>query len=120
MAKKTDSPDGPSKDGLRESTNRIWLAGLAAFARTQEEGNKLFETLVQEGENLQSRSRQQAEESTGDFMQRASHTWDQLGQVFENQVSVALDRLGVPTQRDIQALSERIEALKCKLEELQK
>lgn len=120
MAKKTDSPEGASNDGLWESTNRIWLAGLAAFARTQEEGSKFFETLVQEGENLQRRSRQQTEESAGDFLQRASHTWDQLGQVFENQVSTALDRLGVPSQRDIQALSERIEELNRKLEELQK
>ena len=120
MAKKTDSPDGPGNDGLWESTNRIWLAGLAAFARAQEEGNKLFEPLVQEGENLQRRSRQQTEEPAGDFRQRASHTWDQLGQVFENQVSAALERLGVPSQRDIQALAERIEELNRKLEELQK
>lgn len=120
MTKKNDSASATTTDGLWESTNRIWLAGLAAFARAQEEGNKFFDTLVKEGESLQRSARHQADESPNELLGRAIRGWDQLGQVFENQVSETLHRLGVPTQRDIQALSLRIEELNRKLEELQK
>jgi len=120
MAKKTENPSGPANDGLWESTNRIWLAGLAAFARAQEEGNKLFDTLVQEGERLQRQGQQHSEPPLEEMLEGARHTWDQLGQIFETQVAAALGRLGVPSQRDIQALSRRIEDLNRKLEELQK
>ena len=36
---------------IRESANQIWLAGLGAFSKAQQEGTKMFETLVEEGEN---------------------------------------------------------------------
>ena len=35
---------------IRDSAANIWLAGLGAFAKAQEEGGKLFEALVKEGE----------------------------------------------------------------------
>lgn len=34
---------------IKESTQQIWLAGLGAYAKAQEEGGKIFEALVQEG-----------------------------------------------------------------------
>ncbi|HET9044738.1 MAG TPA: phasin family protein, partial [Burkholderiales bacterium] len=42
---------------------------------------------------------------------RATATWDKLEQVFEDRVARALNRLGVPTNRDIQNLSKRVEEL---------
>ena len=36
--------EAPAVTNIRESANRIWLAGLGAFAKTQEEGEKLFQT----------------------------------------------------------------------------
>ena len=38
---------------LRKYTKQIWLAGLGAFSRAEEEGNKLFDSLVQVGEELE-------------------------------------------------------------------
>ena len=34
---------------VKESAQQIWLAGLGAFAKAQEEGSKVFEALVKEG-----------------------------------------------------------------------
>jgi len=38
---------------IRESANQIWLAGLGAFSKAQQEGSKMFEALVAEGERVQ-------------------------------------------------------------------
>lgn len=116
----TDKHDKPGDEGIWESTSRIWLAGLAAFSRAQEEGGKLFDTLVQEGEEIQQRSRERLDASVNTLVGRANHTWGQLGQVFEDQIAQTLDRLGVPTRQDIDELSQRIEDLQTKLDEQQK
>ena len=41
---------------FRKYTKQIWLAGLGAFSRAEEEGNKLFDALVKVGEELESSS----------------------------------------------------------------
>lgn len=42
---------------IRDSANQIWLAGLGAFSKAQQEGVEMFEALVAEGEKVQSRRR---------------------------------------------------------------
>jgi poly(hydroxyalkanoate) granule-associated protein len=78
----------------------------------------MFEGLVQEGRTVESRTRKLAESkmtqmsaSVGKAAKQATATWDKLEQVFESRVARALNRLGVPTNRDIQHLSKRVEAL---------
>ena len=36
---------------VKDSAQQIWLAGLGAFAKAQEEGSKVFDALVKEGSN---------------------------------------------------------------------
>jgi poly(hydroxyalkanoate) granule-associated protein len=44
-----DKKSGPQLSGaVKESAQQIWLAGLGAFSKAQEEGGKVFETLVKE------------------------------------------------------------------------
>ena len=40
---------------IRESANQIWLAGLGAFSKAEQEGVKMFEALVAEGEKVEER-----------------------------------------------------------------
>lgn len=107
---------------IRDSAQQIWLAGLGAFSKAQEEGGKVFEALVKEGNSIQRRTRALTEEkigemtgkmskAAGDITKQATHSWDKLEQVFEDRVSRALTRLGVPTSKDIQSLMARVEAL---------
>ncbi len=107
---------------VKESAQQIWLAGLGAFAKAQEEGTKVFETLVKEGGNIQMRTRAVAEgkigevtgkvsKVAGEVSKQATQSWDKLEQVFEQRVERALNRLGVPTSKDIQALIARVEEL---------
>ena len=48
----------------------------------------------------------------------ASGAWDKLEQVFEERVSKSLNRLGVPTYNDIQALSKQVDQLNASVQEL--
>src|SRR5206468_619621 len=45
---------------ILKSSHQIWLAGLGAFAKAQQEGMKVFDTLVKQGETLESKTRQVA------------------------------------------------------------
>jgi poly(hydroxyalkanoate) granule-associated protein len=107
---------------IKESAQQIWLAGLGAFSKTQEEGQKVFQALVKEGSSIQKRTmaatEHKIEEVTGrfakvagQFQKQANGTWDKLETVFEERVDRALARLGVPTHKDITTLSRRVEEL---------
>ncbi|UCE30757.1 MAG: phasin family protein [Burkholderiales bacterium] len=107
---------------VRESAQQIWLAGLGAFSKAQEEGGKVFSALVNEGMGLQKRTRSAAVEGVESVSERvskaadglsrqASESWDRLEQVFEERVDRALGRLGVPRNSDIQELIKRVDSL---------
>ena len=103
---------------VMESAQQIWLAGLGAFSKTQVEGKKVFETLVKQGEALESRTRHVAEatmetardQATKTF-EAASGKFDKLEQVFEARVHKSLNRLGVLTSKDVEALSNQVAQL---------
>jgi poly(hydroxyalkanoate) granule-associated protein len=93
---------------VKDSAQQIWLAGLGAFAKAQEEGGKVFEALVKEGESIQARTRKMTDEKIAVVAGKAVGTWDRLEQVFEDRVARALGSLGVPSKKDIEKLSRRV------------
>jgi poly(hydroxyalkanoate) granule-associated protein len=124
--KKAASPasllDGQLAQTVKDSAQQIWLAGLGAFSKAQEEGNKVFEALVKEGVTLQRKTQTVAEERIGNVtgkMQamagevgaKAGAQWDKLESIFEERTARALNKLGAPTAKDVATLSERVEAL---------
>jgi len=130
MPRKLKKADSAAHDNqvalkVKDSANQIWLAGLGAFAKTQESGSKLFDSLVKEGEAAQERTRKAAEETVEEakskvveMRKRASGRWDRLEKVFEDRVARALNRLGVPAAEDIQELSKRVDELNANIAEL--
>jgi poly(hydroxyalkanoate) granule-associated protein len=95
----------------RETATRIWLAGLGAFSKTQQEGVKMFEALVAEGEKFQERTKTAADERLAEVREKASETWDKIEKVFEDPAGRALHVLNVPTRKDIDVLSKRVHEL---------
>ncbi len=107
---------------VKESSTQIWLAGLGAFSKAQEEGTKVFEALVKEGAGLQKKVRKFADAQVADVTNevsgkiteatsKAAGAWDRLETVFEERVGRAVSRLGVPSKADIAALTARVEEL---------
>ena len=107
---------------VKESAQQIWLAGMGAFSKAQEEGTKVFEALVKEGLTLQKKTQGIAEEKLGDVAgkmsamadtvsAKAGQNWDKLEAIFEQRTAKAMSKLGVPTAKDVAALSARVDAL---------
>jgi poly(hydroxyalkanoate) granule-associated protein len=117
---KEASDDGKITQLVMSSAHQIWLAGLGAFAKAQAEGTKLFDSLVKEGEAVQARAGKVATAQMAQVSKNAAGAWDKLEQVFEDRVSKSLNRLGVPTYGDIQALSKHVNELNASVQELLK
>jgi poly(hydroxyalkanoate) granule-associated protein len=96
---------------IKNSANQIWLAGLGAFAKAQEEGTKVFDALVKEGETVQDRAKKTADDKIAEVKAKATGSWDKLEQVFEERVARALHSLSVPTSKDVETLSRRVSEL---------
>ncbi len=116
---------------ILESSRQIWLAGLGAFSKAQAGGMKVFETLVEQGEVLEKKTRHAAADAAAaargaakakakEVQAMAGGTWDKLEQVFEDRVARALSKLGVHTQSDVERLAERVDALSEAVNELLK
>jgi poly(hydroxyalkanoate) granule-associated protein len=141
MVKKFKSlSEGQLTQTVKESAQQIWLAGLGAFAKAQEEGGKVFDALVKEGEAIQKKTRKMADEKFADVRKtadekfadvrkvadakmaavtgKAAGTWDRLEQVFEDRVARALSSLGVPTKKEIDKLSKRVAELTATVQKL--
>ena len=107
---------------VKESAQQIWLAGLGAFSKAQEGGGKVFESLMKEGLSIQRKTQAVAEEKiseatskmanmAGDIQSKAGQQWDKLENIFEDRVAKALNKLGVPSAKDVEALIARIDEL---------
>ena len=126
LAKPAPRPAKPatpaSGKSIMESAQQIWLAGLGAFAKAQEQGGAMFETLLKEGSHLEQKTRNLAtgkvddvrdavESGVTQVRERTQETWDRLEQVFEDRVSRALAKLGVPGRKDLDDLLKRVDEL---------
>jgi poly(hydroxyalkanoate) granule-associated protein len=116
---------------VKESAQQIWLAGMGAFSKAQEEGTKVFETLVKEGLNLQKKTQGLAEDKISEVTGRmsamadnvtakAGQNWDKLEAIFEARTAKAMGKLGVPTAKDVDALVKRVDALAAAVARLSK
>ena len=114
---------------IKESARQIWLAGLGAYTKAEEDTGKIFEKLVKEGEEIESMTRGVVEkqfkavEDTVEGVkgkvegvkEKATDTFGKLENVFDQRVSKALIKLGIPTNKRIKELEARIEKLEAKL-----
>ena len=126
MVSKTLKKKVPAKQAKRvfevpvvDSAKDIFFAGLGVFSVAQQEGEKLigqgtrlFDKLVSEGARIEKKSLHFAENTVSDIRtdvekrlegvrQQANENWDQLGNLFDERVPAALERLGIPTSRDL-------------------
>ena len=138
-AKKTaKASEAPRTAGLvQDSAQQIWLAGLGAFAKAQEEGTKAFQALVKDGLSLQRQTKAAAEEKMAEASRKlstlaevttgltsgmgaglsslgakAAQPWDKLESIFEERVAKALAQLGIPSAAELAALRVEVQALK--------
>lgn len=123
------------KTEVIEFGQKVWLAGLGAFARARSEGPKLFEALVEEGSAVQDQTRDATQQAFKDAMSqmrgaadkrlatirgKANDTWDSMEKIFQSRVHKALQQLGMPTSQEIRALTRKVDELTHGVEALSK
>lgn len=135
MVTKLKKPNASNKSAMpltgsvKDSAQQIWQAGLGAFNKAQAEGTKAFEALVKEGVSLQRKTQSVAEEKISeatnkmstmatDISSKASGQWDKLESIFEDRVAKALNKLGVPSAKDVNVLIARIDELNKSVQKL--
>ena len=108
-------------DDVMTSAHKIWLAGLGALAKAEQEGTKVFHNLVEAGEDFEARGKKRFKLVKGkvdEAREMAGETFDKLGDTFDDKVAGAVRRLGVPNRSEIQRLTKRVEELTAKVDRL--
>ena len=133
--KQTDSKKRVAE--ITEQLEHAFLAGLGAFSNAQKAGEKTFDKLVKQGEDFRKKTSKKTEsliddvqdairDMTGDAQSRAEGLLDQvrdksniskLPSVFDARVADAMERLKVPTKKDVDAINRKLTKILKLLEE---
>ena len=105
-------------DDARNASRQLWLAGLGATAVVGDTSKALFGMLVEEGRKYQKHELTLVDE----LVQKTTDKMRATGETVENKVQattkVALNRLGMPSRKDVADLTRRVELLTMKVEQL--
>ena len=110
---------------VRGYARKIWLAGIGAYARVGQEGSDYFKELVKAGEGVEKRGKKrldkavdaansQIDEATQEITRvpgRLEVQLDKIESAFDARVGRALNRLGIASKHDVEALSIKLEQL---------
>jgi poly(hydroxyalkanoate) granule-associated protein len=131
--KKKIEKEGSSWIGEVEKYSRqIWLAGLGAYSKISNDGSKLFETLVKDGEKAEKQTKsdvdkqvdavkakaQSTKSRVGDVKDLALGKWSELEGAFDKRLNSAISRLGVPSRNEVKALHSKVDLLTKQIEKL--
>lgn len=125
MATRKQSGGAELKEEIKANAGKVWLAGLGALATAEEQGGKLFRSLVKKGEVYEKKGKVQFEklkdrvETLAEAAkERAEGAWEKVEEKAEgveerwdDKVVGALRKIGVPSRNEIASLTHRVEEL---------
>ncbi|PAU86666.1 poly(3-hydroxyalkanoate) granule-associated protein PhaI [Pseudomonas sp. WN033] len=133
-AKKVEETTASLVSDVKSYAHQIWLAGLGAYAKAGKEGAEYFKLLVSEGEAAEKQGKEliaarleAANSKIENFKEKARETvqsktgvqLSKVEEVFDERVSSALGRMGIPSKKDIDLLSAKLDDLSAALKSLQ-
>jgi poly(hydroxyalkanoate) granule-associated protein len=113
---------------ITEQLEHVFLAGLGALSNAQKAGVKTFDALVKQGEDFRDETSKKTESLIDDVQEavrgmtsdaqskatglldqvRGASNLDKLHDVFDSRVQGALERLNVPSKKDIDAINRKL------------
>ncbi len=123
-----------TKPAVADSAQKVWLAGIGAFAKAKDESGKIVEALadqaqvlVSEGRKIEARVKaaavEKAKEAQAAAKSRTTETLNSLSKlegVFEKRVSRALNTFGIPSSKQVHELTVRMQELQKSLNQLKR
>ncbi len=100
----------------RRSARTIWNAHRAAFETTRNEAGKVLGVAIDESQKFTARGRNKADSVVENLAGVADERLSSLEQALQQGVSRVIRRIGLPTAKDVNALSRRVEQLATKVE----
>lgn len=114
---------------VAEQLEHAFLAGLGAMANTQKVGSKAFEALVEQGKSFRKQTSNKTESLIEDVQDairgmaddaqsnasgllhqmRDTPQMEKFQSVFDSRVASALDRIGVASKKDLEALNAKLD-----------
>ncbi|MBV4486267.1 phasin family protein [Pseudomonas sp. SWRI153] len=129
LKKKIDAPTSTLSD-VKSYARKIWLAGLGAYAKVGQEGSEYFQELIAAGQTVETKGKKavteklvaanaeidEAATQVSSFKGRVEVQLDKVEKAFDNRVASALNRIGIPSKHDVEALSAKLDELTALLE----
>lgn len=115
---------------MKTYARKIWLAGLGAYAKVGQEGSEYFQELIKAGEVVETKGKKsvagkleaanselmEVKSDVNTFKTRVEVQLDKVEKVFDARVASALNRIGIPSKHDVEALSVKLDELTALLE----
>ena len=128
LKKKDDVQSSLSE--VRGYARKIWLAGLGAYTRVGQEGAEYVKDLIKAGETVEKRGKKridreldaanseidEAKDELRSVKGKVEVQLDKIEKAFDTRVASALNRIGIPSKHDVEALSAKLEELTALLE----
>ena len=89
---------------IEDSAHKIWLAGLGAFSKAEQEGGKLFKSLIKEGAVVEEQYKEHLVGSVKKAASTTASTIDFMEDMFEKRMSDVIDRVQKPAAESIEAI----------------
>ncbi|WP_166218551.1 MULTISPECIES: phasin family protein [Pseudomonas] len=129
LKKKIDASTSALSD-VKSYARKIWLAGLGAYAKVGQEGSDYFQELIKAGQTVEKKGKKavtekleaanaEIDEAKGEvssFKGRVEVQLDKVEKAFDTRVASALNRIGIPSKHDVEALSAKLDELTALLE----
>lgn len=107
---------GKTREDLSAAGRDVWLASLGAVALLEKESRTMFEALVEKGKTFETREKSMLDQ----LVQQAAGQVKMIGHRVESGLQdtskAVLQRFGVPSHAEINALIARVEQLTAKVE----
>jgi poly(hydroxyalkanoate) granule-associated protein len=100
----------------RRSARTIWHAHLGAMQTTRHEAGKVLVLALEQGQKFSTRGRNRAEGVVENLAGAADERIATIEQALQQGVGRVIERIGLPTAKDVNALSRRVDALTARVE----
>jgi poly(hydroxyalkanoate) granule-associated protein len=118
---------------VKQYARKIWLAGLGAYSKVNQEGSEYVRELIKTGEQVEKEAKKAVNEKleaanseidsvrgeVSGVVGRVEHRIDRIETAFDRRVAKALNRVGIPSKRDVDALSAKLDELTALLERVE-
>ncbi|MEN5045013.1 MULTISPECIES: phasin family protein [Pseudomonas] len=129
LKKKIDASTSALSD-VKSYARKIWLAGLGAYTKVGQEGSDYFQELIKAGQTVEKKGKRvvtekleaanaeidEAKDEVSSFKGRVEVQLDKVEKAFDSRVASALNRIGIPSKHDVEALSAKLDELTALLE----